>query len=267
MPLFQPANLDTPVLQQFSLKGKIAIVTGGSRGIGLQLVWGLAEAGADVAFIYRTHQDADATAAQIAQKTGVRVQAFKSDVTKRDLLLKTIDEIVADFGRGRLDVVIANAGVCSNVSSLDYSEESWAHINSVNYDGVMWTAQGAEKYFRKQGKGNLIITASVSATLVNTPQMQAAYNASKAAALQLGRSLAVEWVDFARVNCVSPGYVHTEMLTRQPKKLLDQWISQIPGGRVCNPKELKSAYVFLASDACPYMTGANMIIDGGFTIP
>ncbi|OBT57138.1 hypothetical protein VE04_01611 [Pseudogymnoascus sp. 24MN13] len=244
MPLYQPADLNTPVLSQFSLKGKIALVTGGSGGIGRQVVTGLAEAGADVAIIYHKATDAHEIAAKIAEKTGQPNSAVAARV-----------------------IVFANAGVCQNVPSLEYDEETWNYMNSVNYDGVMWTAVAAGRIFKKQGRGNLIITASVSANLVNVPQTQAAYNSSKAGALQLGKSLAVEWVDFARVNCVSPGYIMTEMLTRQPKELIDKWLSMIPAGRVCNPEELKGLYVFLASDAACYMTGSNIIIDGGFTLP
>ncbi|KAI0421983.1 hypothetical protein F5X98DRAFT_370052 [Xylaria grammica] len=267
MVLRAPHDVEAPVLSQFALNGKIAIVTGGSRGIGLQIVTALAEAGADVAFIYRTSTNADDTAANVAQKTGVRVKAYKSDVTDRNRITRTINQITEEFGNGRLDIMIANAGVCANVPSLEYEEESWQYINSVNYDGVMWTALAAGKIFKKLGRGSMVVTASVSATLVNVPQTQAAYNSSKAGVLQLARSLAVEWTDFARINCVSPGYVHTEMLTKQPTKLMEQWISMIPGRRVCNPKELKGVYVFLASDASSYMTGSNVIVDGGYTIP
>jgi sorbose reductase len=207
MPLFQAPDIDAPVLSQFSLKNKIAIVTGGSRGIGLEIVRGLAEAGADVAFIYKTSQDTAKTAAKTSKQTGVRVQAYKSDVADRNAIMTTIDKIVNEFGKGRLDVMVANAEVCANVDSLEYDEGLWKHMNTVNYDGVMWTAQAAGKVFKKQGRGSLVIKASLSAHLVNVPQTQAAYNASKAAALQLAKSLAVEWADFARVNCVSPGYV------------------------------------------------------------
>lgn len=156
----------------------------------------------------------------------------------------------------------------------------------------MWTAQAAGKVLKKQGKGNFIITASVSATLVNIPQTQVAYNASKAVAVHLAKSLAVEWIDFARINCISPGFTLTEskclppplypdssilhrvkayhyiaVLTQQPKELFEKWLAMVPAGRICDPAELKSAYVFLASDACSYMTGSNIIIDGGYTLP
>lgn len=210
MPLNLPADLNTPVLNLFSLQGKVAIVTGGSRGIGLQVVTALAEAGADVAFIYLQHPDADDTAAKVAAQTGRRVQAFQCDVTNRQDISKTIHHITNTFGHGVLDIMVANAGVCQNVPSLQYTEQTWEYINKVNYDGAMWTAIPAGEIFKRQGYGSLIVTASVSATLINWPQTQAAYNASKAAVLQLARGLAVEWADFARVNCVSPGYVHTE---------------------------------------------------------
>lgn len=208
------------MLSQFSLSGKTALVTGGSRGIGRQIVTGLAEAGADIAFIYRTATDATQTASEVAKATGVRVQAYQSDVTNKDEITRTIEQIAATFGKGQLDIVIANAGVCQNVPSLEYDEDTWKYMNSVNYDGVMWTALAAGRLFKKQGRGNFIITASVSATLVNVPQTQAAYNASKAGVVQLAKSLAVEWVDFARVNCVSPGYIMTESKSRVPPDIL-----------------------------------------------
>ncbi|KAF3763904.1 NAD(P)-binding protein [Cryphonectria parasitica EP155] len=269
MPLFKPENVNTPVLTQFSLAGKIAAVTGGAKGIGLEIVRGLAEAGADVALLYGTSRAAaDEAAATISAATGVRIATFSCDVGNRANVAEVLEKQVAQgFGGGRLDIVVANAGVNEHIPALEYTEEQWARNNAVNLDGVMWTAQAAGRVFEKQGKGNLIITASVSATLVNVPQRQAAYNASKAAAVHLGKSLAVEWADFARVNCISPGFVMTEMLTQQPKERFDAWMSMVPGKRICDAAELKSAYVFLASDACSYMTGADLVIDGGYTLP
>jgi sorbose reductase len=206
MPLHRP-DPSSPVLGEFSLKGKICMVTGGARGIGLEIVRGLAEAGADVAFTYLTNNDALETARRLSQETGQRVEAFRADVTDRSEIARTVARIASVFGC--LDVVVANAGVCAQISSLEYTEETWRKDYSVNVEGVMWTAQAAGKIFRAQGYGNLIITASVSSVLVNIPQPQASYNSSKAAAAHLGKNLAVEWVDFARVNSVSPGYVGT----------------------------------------------------------
>ncbi|KAF7596390.1 hypothetical protein BBP40_002134 [Aspergillus hancockii] len=238
MPLYLSPNMHDNVLCQFSLKGKIAAVTGGARGIGLEVVRGLAEAGAHVALIYASSADAPKTAAKVATETGARVKAYQSDVTSRETIAATINQVAEEFGHGRLDVVVANAGVCG-----------WEH------------------FFKRQGKGNLIITASVSSILVNIPQTQVAYNASKAAAVHLAKSLAVEWAEFARVNCISPGFIMTKMLTQQPKELMDRWLSMMPARRIGDPVELKGAYVFLASGACCYMTGANIVIDGGYTLP
>lgn len=209
MVLYKSPDTDAPVLSQFSLRGKVAAVTGGAKGIGKEIVRGLAEAGAEVALIYATSAEAAAqTAEEVASATGVTVRTYQSDVRSRESIASTVDEIVCDFGH--LDVMVANSGVCADIPNLEYTEETWQANNSVNYDGVMWTAQAAGKVFKKQGRGNLIITASVSATLVNIPQRQAAYNASKAAAVHLAKSLAVEWVDFARVNSVSPGFIETD---------------------------------------------------------
>lgn len=243
MPLFKPDDVNTNVLSQFSLKGKVAAVTGGAKGIGLEIVRGLAEAGADVAILYGTSAAAaDEAARTIAAATGVRIQTYSADVAKQADIAACLDKVVADFG-GRLDIVVANAGVCAHIPALEYTEDDWAWNNGANLDGVMWTAQAAGKHFKKQGKGNLIITASVSALLVNVPQTQAAYNASKAAAVHLGKSLAVEWAEFARVNVISPGFIMTEMLTKQPKERFDAWMSMIPGKRICDAAELKSVHL------------------------
>lgn len=247
MPLYKPPNVNTPVLSQFSLEGKTAVVTGGAKGIGLEVVRGLAEAGADVALLYGTSAAAAADAARTitAANPGVRIVPYACDVSSRADVNRVFDLIEDDFCKNKnkggkteddktdnnnnddqetkptttttIDIVVANAGVCASVPALEYTEAQWAANNGVNLDGVMWTAQAAGRIFQRQGKGSLIITASVSATLVNVPQRQAAYNASKAAAVHLGKCLAVEWADFARVNCISPGFIMTEMLTKQPK--------------------------------------------------
>ncbi|KAK5741347.1 hypothetical protein LTR17_004054 [Elasticomyces elasticus] len=284
MVLARPQDPKTNVLSHFSLKGKIAAVTGGARGIGLEVVRGLAEAGASVALIYTSSKDAEQTASTISKETGVTIKAYKSDVTDKETITNTINQVVKDFGR--LDICVANAGIASHHNSLDYTVEQWHDIMRVNLDGAMWTAQAAGKVFKQQGPGNgsMIFTASVSALLVNIPQQQSAYNASKAAVVHLAKSLSVEWTDFARVNCISPGFIETDMIGKLPKEWSDAWYTMIPGGRFCDPAELKGAYVFLASDASSYMTGrpqtqtiwamlmlivsgANMVIDGGYTLP
>lgn len=252
MPLAKPANTDAHVTSQFSLKGKTAVVTGGVRGIGLAASRGLAEAGANVAVLYSSTKDADAIADSIAADTGVKVKAYKAAVENKDEITRVINTVAADFGG--LDIVVANAGIANHHPAEDYTEQEWRHIMAVNLDGAFYTAQAAGVIFKAQGHGNVIFTASVSAMLVNLPQKQAAYNASKAGVVQLARCLSVEWVDFARVNCISPGFIATDMLDVHPREWREKWLDMVPGKRLCDTGELKGAYVFLASDASSYMS-------------
>ncbi|KAL1607960.1 hypothetical protein SLS60_002899 [Paraconiothyrium brasiliense] len=265
MSLAAHPNPSSPVTTHFSLKGKIAAVTGGVRGIGLSASRALAEAGASVAILYSSTKDADAIASQIAKDTGANVKAYKASVENKEEIASVLQQIAKDFGG--LDIVVANAGIANHHAAEDYTEEQWRKVMAVNLDGAFYTAQAAGNIFKKQGHGNLIFTASVSAILVNVPQKQAAYNASKAGVVQLARCLSVEWVEFARVNCVSPGFIATDMLHVHPEAHRKKWFDMIPAKRMCEPDELKGAYVFLASQASSYMTGANLVIDGGYTLP
>ncbi|KAJ0413838.1 hypothetical protein BJY00DRAFT_49103 [Aspergillus carlsbadensis] len=263
MVLSQPANQH--VKKAFDLAGKVAVVTGGARGIGLEVSRGLAEAGADVALIYNSSSNADALAAEIASANNVTARAYKANVTSQAEIEFAIEEIRFDFGR--LDIIVVNSGVTETVPAEDYTVEQWRKIMDVNLDGAFYSAQAAAKIFKEQGRGNVIFTASVSATLVNVPQKQAAYNASKAAVVQLAKCLSVEWVNFCRVNCISPGFIATEILDNHPQEWREKWYSMIPARRMAEAYELKGAYVFCASDASSYMTGANIVIDGGYTLP
>lgn len=204
-------NPSSPVLSHFSLSGKNAIVTGGTRGIGLEVSRGLAEAGASVAMIYTSTNPstADEVASSISQSTGQQVKAYRANVTSATEISDTINSITQDLFGGRLDIVVANAGIASHYAGEDYTPEQFQEIMNVNLNGAFYTAQAAGRIFKSQcsqggRQGQVIFTASVSAILVNIPQKQSAYNASKAAVVQLARSLSVEWVGFARVNCVSP---------------------------------------------------------------
>lgn len=210
MPLAIPKNAKSPVLSHFSLKGRIAAVTGGARGIGLEVCRGLAEAGASVALIYTSSKNAPDTAQKISEETGSVVTAYQTDVKSKKAITDTINKVAEDFGR--LDICVANAGIAAHDDALNYAEDDWKHMMAVNLDGAMYTAQAAGAIFKAQGPGphSLIFTASVSAILVNIPQRQAPYNASKAAVVHLAKSLAVEWTEFARVNCISPGFISTD---------------------------------------------------------
>ncbi|KAL4865329.1 hypothetical protein BDV12DRAFT_174844 [Aspergillus spectabilis] len=263
MVLSQPPNQH--VMKAFDLTGKVAVVTGGARGIGLEVSRGLAEAGANVAIIYNSSSTAEQTATEIAETNKITARAYKANVTDQAEVEATIQQIKKDFGK--LDIIVVNSGVTTNIPAEDYSVAEWRKIMDVNLDGAFYSAQSAAKIFKEQGKGNIIFTASVSATLVNVPQKQAAYNASKAAVVQLARCLSVEWVDFCRVNCISPGFIATEILDIHPQEWREKWYSMIPAQRMAQTYELKGAYVFCASDASSYMTGADIVIDGGYTLP
>lgn len=254
MVLSKPGNQN--VLSAFSLKGKVAAVTGGARGIGLEVSRGLAEAGANVAVIYNTSKDAIAVADEIAKSTGVKCIAYQAQVTDQTVVEETLIQIAKDFGK--LDIVVANAGIASHYAAEDVSVQQWKEIMDVNLDGAFWTAQAAGRIFKQQGFGNLIFTASVSAILVNVPQKQAAYNASKAGLVQLARCLSVEWVDFCRVNCVSPGFIATDMLSVHPEEWRTKWFGMIPAQRLCDPYELKGVSLL-----CPPRIDLVIVSDAG----
>ncbi|KAI1099216.1 NAD(P)-binding protein [Jackrogersella minutella] len=269
-------NPDAPVLSHFSLAGKTALVTGGCRGIGLEVARGLCEAGAKVAITYTSTppKDADELAAKISSANeGRLVKAYKCNVCSRADVEATVDAVVKEVGGGRLDILVANAGITENVAGLDYPEDRFRNMFDVNVNGAFWAAQAVARVFEKQMKadgtpfrGSIIFTASVSAALVNIPQKQAAYNSSKAALVHLGKSLSVEWIDFARVNNILPGFIETDMLDVHPQEWRSKWNDMVPAQRFCKPAELKGIYVFLASDASSYMTGADLIIDGGYIL-
>lgn len=220
------SNPTTPVLSHFHLGGKTAIVTGGCRGIGLEAARGLAEAGANVAITYSSTDpsEADRIAESVAASghAAVVVRAYKCNVESRPDVEATIEKAAREVGGGRLDICVANAGIVGHVPALEYGEEAWRRMLDVNFHGAFWTAQAAARIFERQkreggaggGRASIIFTSSVSGILVNVPQKQAAYNASKAAVTHLAKSLAVEWVDFARVNCVSPGFISTDSESR-----------------------------------------------------
>ncbi|KAL6242636.1 hypothetical protein RBB50_010282 [Rhinocladiella similis] len=254
------------VLKAFSLKGKVAMITGGNRGIGLEVANGIAEAGAKVVMVYRSSRSAaEAAAAQVSQKHGVKVVAYQADVSDLAAIDATVSRVVDEFGC--LDIVVANAGVCFEVDTLNFEPAQLMDLMSTNLNGAFYTAQAAARVFKAQGAGNIIFTTSISSVIVNLPERQAAYNASKAGLVHLAKSLAVEWVDFCRVNCVSPGYINTEMLEDASEEQKAAWLAQTPAGRLGETYELKGAYVFCASPASSFMTGAHIIVDGGYTLP
>ncbi|CUM64588.1 uncharacterized protein PRCAT00002196001 [Priceomyces carsonii] len=262
----KPPSLSHKVLDLFSLKGKVASVTGSSGGIGYAVAEAYALAGADVAIWYNS-RPAEDKAKAISEKHGVKCKAYKCNISDAEEVERVVNQIEKDFGT--IDIFVANAGIpwtdgpCIDVEGLD----SWKKVIDLDFNGVFYCAKAAGRIFKKHGKGSLVITASMSGHIVNVPQLQAPYNAAKAACLHLGKSLAVEWAPFARVNTISPGYIATEISDFVPQEMKEKWWSLIPLGREGLPEELVGAYLYLASDASTYTTGSDIIVDGGYCVP
>ena len=254
------------IIDKFRLDGKSAFVTGGARGIGKSVATAFAEAGADVAIVDVDIATAEATAAEIAAATGRRMTAIACDVTDPEQVDRMVDEVVKTYGK--LDVAFCNAGICINEAAENMTYAQWSKVININLTGVFLTAQAAGRQMLKQGGGSIINTASMSAHIVNVPQPQCAYNAPKAGVIQLTKSLAVEWAARnVRVNCISPGYIGTDLTLNSPSlvPLIEQWNQMSPIHRLGKPEELQAICVYLASDASPFTTGGDFVVDGAFT--
>ncbi|RSM08767.1 hypothetical protein CEP52_004537 [Fusarium oligoseptatum] len=231
-----PAN----VTEQLRLNGKVVVVTGAADGIGLAVATAMAEAGGNVALWYNTNTAAVDRAQDLVNEHGVKAAAYKVDVSDVNQVQETLQTVVKDFGK--IDVFVANA-----------------------VDGVVFAAKYAGEIFKQQGFGNLIITSSMSAHIVNVPTDQPVYNASKAFITHFGKSLAREWREFARVNIVSPGFFDTKM--GASPLAINEAYRMSAFGRQGHVKEIKGLYLYLASDASTYMTGSDILIDGGYVLP
>ncbi|MCG8530086.1 MAG: SDR family oxidoreductase [Desulfovibrionales bacterium] len=254
------------ILEKMSLKGKTSFVTGGARGIGKQISIGLAEAGSNVVIVDIDIEESQKTAEFIKETTGVSTKAIKADCTKKDEVDAMIAAIVEEYGK--IDAAFCNAGICRNIPFAEMSVEDFQQVVDINLTGVFITAQAAAKQMLKQGFGSIINTASMSGHIVNVPQPQCSYNASKAGVIMLTKSMAVELAKTGvRVNSISPGYIATELINASEflKPLVSEWKKLSPMGRLGTPEELQSIAVYLAGDSCPFCTGSDFTIDGAFT--
>lgn len=258
-----PTGLPTG-LSAFSLVGKKALVTGGNRGLGLAFTRALAQGGASVAFVSRS-EDANDDAVARLSADGVDVQAITGDVTNDDDVQRVVGEAVTALGG--LDVLVNNAGICFHNPAFDATDDEWAQVFDLNVRAVWKMSLAAARHMRDNGGGSIVNIGSISGIIVNRPQFQAAYNASKAAVHQLTKSLAAEWApDGIRVNAVAPGYVKTEMAPVDRPELRRMWIEDVPQQRYAMPEEIAPSVVYLASPASAFVTGSILVIDGGYTV-
>jgi NAD(P)-dependent dehydrogenase (short-subunit alcohol dehydrogenase family) len=251
------------VASLFELHGKTALVTGASSGIGKQVALAYAQAGAAVAIAARHPAPLQELAAEIAAGGGTAVPIV-CDVTEPELVSAMLNRV--DDELGGIDIAVCNAGIIALDSLLDMPLEDFQSIQNTNVTGVFLTAQAAAQAMVAGNRGGTIITtASMSGHIINTPQQVGHYCASKAAVIHLTKAMAMEFAPHnIRVNSVSPGYILTE-LVEPLGEYHALWEPKIPLGRLGRPEELVGIYLYLASDASSYMTGSDIVIDGGYT--
>lgn len=250
------------VMDRFCLKGKKAIVTGGAQGIGLGYASAVASAGADVAIADINGEKAKETAEMIAKEYKVKTMGIQADVTSPEQVEHMCKEMADEMGR--IDIAFCNAGISINVPAEEMTYEQWRKVIDINLTGVFLTATAAGRYMIRQGGGSIINTASMSGHIVNIPQPQVGYNASKAGVIMLTKSLAVEWADKnVRVNSISPGYIMTDLI--KGHELIPTWTKLSPSARMGSPEELQGVALYLASDASSFTTGSDFVVDGAYT--
>jgi len=252
------------VLQAFDLTGKVAVVTGANTGLGEAFAWALADVGAHVAIVARSQERNKAVAHSITNAGGPAI-ALEADVTDPDGVERMVSDVTRQLGP--IDVLVNNAGLCYHRPALDVPREEWLEVFDVNVNGLWYCAQTVGRQMVERRTGVIVNVGSISAVIVNRPQMQPAYNASKAAVHQLTKSLAAEWAPYGvRVNALAPGYVKTAMAPVDRPEFRRNWIEDAPMQRYAMPAELGPTMVYLASDASSFMTGTVLVIDGGYTL-
>ncbi|XP_058856166.1 uncharacterized protein LOC117413974 isoform X1 [Acipenser ruthenus] len=250
------------ILDRLRLDGKAAYVTGGGQGIGRALAHALGEAGAKVAIVDAVLEKAESVAYELKLK-GIQSISIAADISKSEDVQRMIDMIVSKWGT--IHIACNNAGINANSASENTTLKEWDQTFNINLRGTFMCCQAAGRIMLKQGYGKIINTASMASLIVPHPQKQLAYNTSKAGVVKLTQTLGTEWIDRGvRVNCLSPGIVDTPLIHSEAlKPLVQRWLTDIPAGRLAQVTDLQAAVVYLASEASDYMTGHNLVIEGG----
>ncbi len=253
------------ILDTFDLTGKVAVVTGANQGLGRAFARGLGEAGAKVAVLGRTAARNEDAAAELVLD-GIQARAFTADVIDRAGLEVVADAIEAQLGP--VDILVNNAGTCIHRPAFDVTDDEFAQVMNVNVTGVWNGSQVFGKRMAAAGHGVIVNVGSISGQIVNRPQWQPAYNASKAAVHQLTKSLAAEWAPLGiRVNAIALRSTSGRRWHRWIEwRFRRYWIEDAPQQRAALPEEIAPTVVFLASDASAFMTGSVLVIDGGYTL-
>ena len=253
-------------LEKFRLDGKHALITGGGRGIGLACSQALAEAGAAVVIAEIDPSVGASGQAELAG-LGLDVDVVEMDVTRPDQVEAVAGRLAKE--RGGVDILVNNAGIArSDVPAEETTDEHWLNVIDVNLNGVFWCCRAFGKGMLAKGAGAIVNIGSMSGQIVNKPQPQCYYNASKAGVHHLTKSLAAEWAARGvRVNAVAPTYIETPLTKfgMEDQRLYPVWMENTPMGRVGQPDEIASVVHFLASDAASLMTGSIVVADGGYT--
>jgi NAD(P)-dependent dehydrogenase (short-subunit alcohol dehydrogenase family) len=253
-------------LEKFRLDGKTAVVTGAGQGIGLACAEALAEAGAKVVIADRDSGSAEAGCASLKAK-GLSAEIVILDVTDSGRVCEVADQLASRYGG--IDILVNNAGIArSETPAEKVTDEHWLNVVDVNLNGTFWCCRAFGKHMLAAKSGSIVNIGSMSGFIVNKPQEQCYYNASKAAVHHLTKSLAAEWgARGVRVNAVAPTYVTTPLnaFVRNNPQMYEAWIGGTPMGRMGEVDEVASVVLFLASDAASLMTGSVVLVDGGYT--
>lgn len=248
----------------FDLSNRIALITGGGKGLGRAMALGLADAGASVVIVGRTRAALEKTSHEIIKKGG------SADFRQMDISdNQAVQELVVETVRmhGRIDILINNVGVAPVKPALSITREEWDHVFNMNLGSLFNLTRSVAEHMVEAKSGNIINIASVLGKMAG--HFVAHYSASKAAIIQATKSLALEWAPFnVRVNCIAPGFFETDMtrIQQEDERQHSFLKRKIPFGRMGTPEEIIGAAVFLASQASAYVTGTTLFVDGGYSI-